>query len=141
MRVQASAVSAGTGTVTRLGHVPVLVAIGSVAVRAEPCIVVEPGGVYLDEGQGRPERMGDLLCPARVYGVAVTVVGGNALEEEIPLSWLTLQQEGALLCAVLGQCSHSAGSSPGATSSMRVEGDPHSAQSGVVIIPVTMRPE
>jgi hypothetical protein len=52
MRVQALAMSSGAATVGAFGHVPVLVAVGSVAVLAEPCVVVEPGGVDLGDGQG-----------------------------------------------------------------------------------------
>lgn len=36
----------------------------SLAVLAESRVVVEPCGVDLGEGQGRPEDPGDLLCPA-----------------------------------------------------------------------------
>jgi hypothetical protein len=42
---------------------------------------------------------------------------------------------------VLGHRSHSERSSPGATSSMHVEGDPHSVQGEVAIIPVAMKPQ
>jgi len=42
-------------------------------------------------------------------------------------------------CRRLPHCSHSVGSSPGTTSSMRLEGDPYSAHAGVIAILVTMR--
>lgn len=87
--------AAGAVTVAALGHMPVVVAVGSVAVLAESCVVVEPGGVDLGEGQGRPEGRDDPLCPAGAYVVAVAVLGSDALEDEIPLSWLAIQQEGA----------------------------------------------
>jgi hypothetical protein len=97
VRVQALAVAAGAVTVTALGHVPVVVAVGGIAGLAESCIVVESGGVDLGEGQGRPERLEYLLGPAGVDGVAVAVFGSDALEDEMPVSWLTVQQEGTLL--------------------------------------------
>ena len=93
MRVKALAVAAGAVTVPRLGHVPVLVAVRSITVLAEPCIVVEPGRMDLGEGQGRPERLGDLPGPASVDGVALAVVGSDPLEQQIPLSWLTLPHD------------------------------------------------
>jgi hypothetical protein len=96
VRVRALAVAAGAVTIPRLRHVPVLVAVGRVAVLAESRVVVEPGDVDLGEGQERAERFGDPLRPAGIYEVAVAVVGGDALEDEIPLSWLPIQQEGAL---------------------------------------------
>jgi hypothetical protein len=57
----AVAVAAGAGAVAvpGLGHVPMPVAVGGVAVLAESGIVVEPGRVDLGEAQGRPERLGD----------------------------------------------------------------------------------
>jgi hypothetical protein len=71
-----------------------LVAVGSVAVLAEPCIVVEPGGVNLGEGQGKPERPSDPLRSAGIYRVTtVSVLGSDALEDEDPSSWLAVQQE------------------------------------------------
>ena len=73
-----------------------LVAVGGVAVLAESCIVVEPGRVDLGEAQGRPERLGDPPGPAGVDGVAVAVVSGDALDQEIPLSWLALPQDAVL---------------------------------------------
>ena len=66
--VQAFAVAAGAVAVPGLGHVPVPVAVGSVAVLAESCVVVEPGGVDLGEAQGRPECLGDPSGPAVVDG-------------------------------------------------------------------------
>lgn len=80
---------------------PVLVAVGGVAVLAEACVVVEPGGVDLGEGQGRPERLGDLLRPAGFYGVAtVSVLHSDAFEDEMPSVWLAVQQEEVLPLAV-----------------------------------------
>ena len=67
MRVQALAVAAGAVAITALGHVPVAVAVGSVAVLAESCIVVEPGGVDLGESAveaGMPGRSGQ-VCGSR----------------------------------------------------------------------------
>ena len=96
VRVKALAVAAGAVTVPRLGHVPVLVAVRSITVLAEPCIVVEPGRMDLGEGQGRPERLGDPPGPAGVDGVTVTVVSGGALEQEVPLSWLALPHDAGL---------------------------------------------
>jgi len=80
MWIQALAVTAGAMAVAALGHLPVTVAVGSVAVLAESGIVVESGRVDLGEAQGRPERLGDLTGPAGVDGVAVAVVGSDALE-------------------------------------------------------------
>lgn len=80
---------AGGVTVSSVGYVPVLVAVRSVVVLAESCIVVEPGHVDLGEAEGRPERHGDPPGPAGVDGVAVAVVGSDALDQEIPLSWIT----------------------------------------------------
>jgi hypothetical protein len=79
--------------------VPAPVAIGRVAVRAEPC-VVEPGGVDLGEGQGRPERLRNPLRFAGVDGITVSVVRGDALEQEVPSFWIAAQQEGGLLPGV-----------------------------------------
>ena len=68
---------------------------------AESCVVIEPGSVDLGEGQGRPERLDDLLRPVGIDGVAaVPVLGGDALEEEMPSFWLAVQQEEALPSAV-----------------------------------------
>ena len=96
MRVQALAVAAGAVAAAAVGHVPVSVAVGGVAVLAESCIVVEPGRVDLGEPQGRPERLGDLAGPAGVDGVAVAVVGCDALEQQVPLSWLALPRDAGL---------------------------------------------
>jgi hypothetical protein len=82
--------------VAALGHVPVAVAVGSVAVLAESCIVVESGGVDLGEAQGRPERLGDPPGTAGVDGAAVTVVGNDALEQQIPQFWLALPDDPVL---------------------------------------------
>ena len=73
-----------------------LVAVGGVAVLAKSCIVVEPGCVDLGEAQGRPERLGDPPGAAGVDGVAVAVVSGDALDQEVPLSWLASPQDVAL---------------------------------------------
>ena len=88
--------AAGAVAVAALGHVPVALAVGSVAVLAESCIVVEAGGVDLDEAQGRPECLGDPAGPADIDGVAVAVVGGDAFEQEIPLFRLALPQDAGL---------------------------------------------
>ena len=96
VRVQALAVAAGAVTVAALGHVPMVITVGSAAVLAESCIVVEPGDMDLGEGERRPERLRDPLCSACLYGVAVAVVDSNALEDEVSLSRLAIQQEGAL---------------------------------------------
>ncbi len=52
----------------------------------------------LDEAQGRPERLGDPPGLAGVNRVAITIVSGYALDQEMPLSWLA-SQEDALRCA------------------------------------------
>jgi len=85
--------AAGAVAIAALGHLPVVAAVGHIAVLAESCIVVEPGRVYLSEAQGRPERLGDLPGPASVDGVALAVVGSDPLEQQIPLSWLTLPHD------------------------------------------------
>ncbi len=69
MRVQAFAMAAAAVVVPALGYVPVLVAVASVAVLAESCVVVEPGRVDLGEAQRGPERLGDPPGPAYVDGV------------------------------------------------------------------------
>ena len=69
----------------------------------------------LGEGQGRLERLGDPLCPVSVYEVAVAVFGSDAIEVEILLFWLAIEQEGALHRA--GPLLPLGRSSPGATSS------------------------
>jgi hypothetical protein len=57
-------VATGAVAVAALGHMPVAVAVRSVAVLAESGIVVEPGGVDLGEAQGRPEGL--VIGPARL---------------------------------------------------------------------------
>ena len=64
--------AAGAVAVATFGHVPVAVAVGSVVVLAESCIVVEPGGVDWGEGQERPERLGDLLRPAGISAISAS---------------------------------------------------------------------
>jgi hypothetical protein len=77
------------------------VAVRGVAVLAESCIVAEPCGADPGEGQGRLKRDGDLPYPAGVYGVAaMPVPGGDALEDEEPSPWLTVQQEKILPSAI-----------------------------------------
>jgi hypothetical protein len=76
--------------------VPVVVAVGCVAVLAESCVVVEPGRVDLGEVQGRAERLGDLGGLAGVDGVALAVFGGDALEQQVPLSRLALPLDAVL---------------------------------------------
>ncbi len=93
MRIQALAVAAGAIAVAVLGHSPVAVAVGCVAVLAESGVVVEPGGADLAEVQG---RAGDPVGPAGVGGVAVAVFGGDALEQQVPLSGLTLPLDAVL---------------------------------------------
>ena len=66
-----------------------LVAVRNVTARAEPRIVVEPGGIDLGEGQGRLERLCDPLRLVGVYGIAVPVVRGDALEDEVPALCVT----------------------------------------------------
>jgi len=59
------------------------------------------GQAPLREGQRRPERPGDLLRPAGIYGVAaIPVLGSDALEDEMPSFWLTVQQKEALPSAI-----------------------------------------
>ena len=133
MWIQALAVAAGAVPVPCLRDVPVVVAVGGVAVLAESRVVVEPGGMDLGEAQGRPERLGDVPGLAGVEGIAVAVVGGDAFEQQPPLSGLALPLDagpdggGPLL-------SHSAGSWPGATSSMRVDRASQTAHGGVTTI-------
>jgi len=70
----------------------VLVAIGGIAVLAEPRIVVEPGRADLGEAQRRPERPGDPAGPAGLDGVAVAVAGRDPVKQQIPLSGLAVQE-------------------------------------------------
>ena len=86
----------GAVTVSGVGHMPVLAAVGGVAVLAESCIVVEPGCVDLGEAKGRPERLGDPPGAAGVDGIAVAVVGGDALDQKVPLSRLALPPDAVL---------------------------------------------
>jgi hypothetical protein len=58
---QALTVAAGAVTIPRLGHMPVPVAVRSVAVRAKPCIVVKPGRVDLGEAIGEAGCLADPL--------------------------------------------------------------------------------
>jgi hypothetical protein len=111
VRVQALAVAAGELAVAALGHLPVAIAIGHVAVLAETCIVIEPGRVDLGEAQGRPEHLGDLTGPAGVDGVAAAVVGCDALEQQIPLA--SARRRTMLSRTVPGHCSCPAGTCPG----------------------------
>ena len=93
--------ASGAVAVPGLGHVPVLVAVGGVAGGAESCIVVEPGRVDLGVGRGWLERLDDQFCPAGLDGVArVPVLGSYALEDEVPLFWVAMQEEEALPVAV-----------------------------------------
>jgi len=89
MRVQAFAVAAGAVAVAAAGHLPVVVAVGCVAVLAESGVVVEHGRGP-GEVQGRAERLGDPAGPAGVDGVAVAVAGSDAFEQQVPLSRLAL---------------------------------------------------
>jgi len=84
-----------------------------------------------------PERLRDLLRLAGVDETAVSVVRGDALEDEVPSLWIAVQQQGTLPSAVpllpLG------GISPGATNSMQADGDPHAAHDGVATISQDMQ--
>jgi len=93
------------------------VAVGDFAVRAESCVVVEPGGADLGEAQGRPERPGDAPGEAGVDGAAVAGAGGGVLAQE-GTTVLAGVAVGSCLVPVLGRWSHPAGSWPGARSSM-----------------------
>lgn len=62
MRVEALAVAVGAVAVSGLRDVPVVVAVGGVAVLAEARVVVEPGGV--DLGEARGGRNAWAMCPA-----------------------------------------------------------------------------
>ena len=75
---------------------PVVVAVGGIAVLAESRVVVEAGRVDLGVGQRRAERLGDPASPAGLDRVAVAVLGDDALEQQVPPSWLA-----SLLDAVL----------------------------------------
>ena len=66
VRVQALAVAAGAVAVPGLAYVPVVVAVGGVAVLAESRVVVEPGRVDLGEAHMRPERLDDPSGPVGV---------------------------------------------------------------------------
>ncbi len=88
--------AAGAVAVAAAGYLPVVVAVGCVAVLAESCVVVQPGRVDLAEVQGRAERLGDPAGPAGVDGVAVAVFGGDAFEQQVPLSGLTLPLDAVL---------------------------------------------
>jgi hypothetical protein len=68
MWIQALAVAAGAVAVAAAGYLPVVVAVGCVAVLAESGIVVEPGHVDLAEARRRAERLGDPASPAGVDG-------------------------------------------------------------------------
>src|ERR1700722_6103319 len=94
--IQALAVTAGAGDVATLGYVPVTGAVGSVAVLAESCVVVEPGRVDLAEAQGRPKCLGDQAGSAGVDGVAVAVAGCDPLEKQIPLPGLASPHDAVL---------------------------------------------
>jgi hypothetical protein len=70
VRVQALAMAVRAATIAALGYRPVAVAVGRVAVLAESCIVVEPGGVDLGEAQRvrkawviRPARLASMGSP------------------------------------------------------------------------------
>ena len=96
VRIQALAVASGAIAVAALGHSPVAIAVRCVAVLAESGVVVEPGGMDLAEVQGRAECLGDPAGPAGVDGVAVAVLSGDAFEQQVPLSGLTLPLDAVL---------------------------------------------
>jgi len=88
-------VSVGAVAVSGVRWVPVLVAVGDLAVGAESCVVVEPGDADLGEVQGRPERPGDAPGAAGIDGAAIAGAGGGVLAQEVPLSWPGWPQEAA----------------------------------------------
>src|SRR6266567_7090687 len=115
---------------------PVSVAVGSVAIRAGPCIVVEPCDVDLGEGRGRPEGLRNPLRLGGVYGIALPVARGGALDDDVP----ALPGHGATGRSPAVGCltAPCAGRPPGATSSVRLDGDRHATHGGATI-PVVMR--
>lgn len=94
--VQALAVAATAVAVTRLGFASVVIAVRGVAVLPESRVVVGPGPRVPGRRTGEAERRGDPASPADVDGVAVAVGGRDALEQQLPPSWLAF-----LLVAVL----------------------------------------
>ena len=109
--------AAGAVIVPRLGHVPVLAAVWNVAVRAESRIVIEPGRVDLGEAEGRPGRLGD---PPGAAGAD----GGRRSRSwrqcpETADTTVPARVAAGHCRARCRQCSHPAGTCPGATSSMR----------------------
>ena len=139
MRVQALAVAAGAVAVAVFGDVPVAVTVWSVAVLAESCIVVEPGGV--DVGEGRGNRNALAICSALLASMGSPMYPFSVAT---PLK-MRCHRSGSRCsrkkpCRRLSHCSHSAGSSPGATSSIRVDGDPHVRHDGAATIPAAMKP-
>ncbi len=52
----------GTVTVSGVGHMPVLVAVGGVAVLAESCIVIEPGCVVIFRQRDRSLNSKEVDC-------------------------------------------------------------------------------
>lgn len=79
----------------------------------------------LGEAERRPERLGDPPGPADVDGLAVAVGGSDALKQEIPCPGSYCRT--MLPCTALSHCCHSAGTCPGATSSMRTDEASHTA--------------
>src|SRR5690349_16080703 len=63
VRVEAFAVAAGAPAVSGVDGVPVVVAVGGVAVGADSGVVVEPSLVNLGEPERGPQRPGDLAGP------------------------------------------------------------------------------
>jgi hypothetical protein len=63
---------------------------------AKSGVVVEPGRVDLAEVRGMSERLGDPPGAAGVDGVAVAVAGGDALEQQVPLSRLASPPDAVL---------------------------------------------
>jgi hypothetical protein len=131
-------VAVGAAAVPGLRYVPVPIAVGNVAIRAEPRVVINPAVWIWAKDRGgqnacaiRSALLASMGSPPPLY-VATSLnrrchrFGSRCSRNE-------------LYCQV-SHCSHSAGSSPGATSSMRVDSDPQTAHGGAATIPVTMRP-
>ena len=80
-----------------LGHVPVPVAVGSIAVSAKSSVVVQPSGVDLGVGPWLPERSRDVFCLAGLDGISdPSVPAGYPLEQQLPLVRVPAIQEGRL---------------------------------------------
>jgi predicted DNA-binding transcriptional regulator AlpA len=127
VRIQALAVATGTATVPRLRqcqclwerHNPI-----------RPRVVVEPGGV------DRGGRNASAICSAcwRRWDRRLRCTWRRPLKMKMRCHRSGSRCSSKELCRLLSLCSHSAGISPGATSSMRADGDPHAAHNGVATI-------